>query len=396
MNGAKRTKLLAVIMLATLAMAGITLSAVDDSNNSDASGLTFTVSNGCLYINGTGAMQDYTQTESLCNLYSFTSCIIGYGITSIGTFAFNNCTSLTSVTIPNSLTYLESYTFYNCASLTSITIPSSVTSIGYQSFYNCASLTSIIFNGSKPTFGNYSMSLRDYGPSVSATIYTSGWGSSSVFTSSIIGSYTTFTYSLLTKNVTFQSNNGDNVTVIVVSPGSTISSWPSDPVKAGYVFTGWYSDAGLTTLFVISTPITADITLYAGYEISLVFQTEPSAVANVTASVSFDNAISCSAASSTNYNSVIWDFGDGSTSTAIYCIHMYGEPGTYTVTLTAVNDYASDTTSQEIAVHTVGSNVDDTTTGSELSLFGIVWYVWTIIAAIVAVIVLAKMGVMPL
>ena len=199
-----------------------------------------------------------------------------------------------------------------------------------------------------------------------------------------------------TSNITFESNNGADPTVVVNNNGSTICVWPSDPVKTGYVFTGWFIDTNCTTLFDIETVINADITLYAGYEVSLVFQTEPSAVANVTASTSFDNAISCSAASSTNYSSVIWDFGDGSTSTAIYCIHMYGEPGTYTVTLTAVNDYGSDVTSEEVTVHTVGSNVDGTTTGSEPSFLGIVWYVWAIIAAVVAVIVLAKMGVMPL
>ena len=379
MNCAKRTKLLAVIMLATLAVAGITvLSVADDSNNSDAAtdNLTYYSIGDCLHISGTGAMKNYTTTSNLQSIYyNFTSCVIESGVTSIGDYAFFGCTVMTSVTISDS-----------------------VILIGGSAFKNCYNLTSITFEGSQPTLTSQSFDLDggSSGHPAHPTIYTTGWGSSSVFISGIIGTYTTPTYSLLTKNVTFQPNNGDNTSVVVVSPGSVISNWPSDPVKTGYVFTGWYSNSSLTILFEISTLITADIILYAGYEVSLVFQTEPSAVANVTASVSFDNAISCSAASSTNYNSVVWDFGDGSTSTAIYCIHMYGEPGTYTVTLTAVNDYASDSTSQDIAVHTVGSNVDGTTTGSEPSFLGIVWYVWAIIAAIVAVIVLAKMGVMPL
>ena len=210
------------------------------------------------------------------------------------------------------------------------------------------------------------------------------------YSNSYIGSRLAYVYDadaaslVTTSNVTFESNNGADPTVVVSNNGSTISVWPSDPVKTGYVFIGWFTDSGCTALFNIETVISADITLYAGYEVSLVFQTEPSAVANVTASASFDNAISCSAASSTDYNSVVWDFGDGSTSTAIYCIHMYASPGTYTVTLTAINDYGTDAASQEVAVHTVGSNVDDNS-NTEMIFLGFAWYIWVIFAVILVI-----------
>ena len=373
MTGAKRTKLLAIMMLATLALAGIAVvSLAEDSDQSNAAttdSLSYHVSGDCLTISGIGKMKDFTTSVNLHTLYTFKTCIIESGVTSIGAMAFRYCSSLTSITIPDGVTTIGAYAFLGCASITSVKIPDGLTTIGAYAFYQCTLVN----------------------------MYCVGSSGSIAFGDSAVPNTCTISYNfVVTEIVTFQNNNGADPTVTVVNQSSTISVWPSDPVKTGYVFTGWYSDLELTTLFDIETAITVDITLYAGFEVSLVFNTEPSAVANVTASVSFDNAISCSAASSTNYNSVVWDFGDGSTSTAIYCIHMYGEPGTYTVTLTAVNDYASDTTSAEIAVHTVGSNVDGTTTGSELSFLGIVWYVWAIIAAVVAVIVLAKMGVMPL
>ena len=63
--------------------------------------------------------------------------IIPNSVTSIGMFAFYECSSLTSVTIPNSVTSIGDYAFLHCRSLTSITIPNSVTSIGEWAFYAC-------------------------------------------------------------------------------------------------------------------------------------------------------------------------------------------------------------------------------------------------------------------
>lgn len=64
------------------------------------------------------------------NCSGLTSVTIGNSVTSIGGGAFYGCTGLTSVTIPNSVTSIENYTFYGCTGLTSVTIPNSVTSIG--------------------------------------------------------------------------------------------------------------------------------------------------------------------------------------------------------------------------------------------------------------------------
>ena len=66
-----------------------------------------------------------------------------YSVTSIGEFAFCDCSGLTSITIPNSVTSIGSYAFSYCSSLTSITIPNSVTSIGEWAFRYCSGLTSI-------------------------------------------------------------------------------------------------------------------------------------------------------------------------------------------------------------------------------------------------------------
>ena len=59
---------------------------------------------------------------------------ITYSVTSIGSYAFYNCSSLTSVTIPESVTSIGGGAFEDCSSLTSITIPNSVMRIGVGAF----------------------------------------------------------------------------------------------------------------------------------------------------------------------------------------------------------------------------------------------------------------------
>ena len=46
-------------------------------------------------------------------------------------------------------------------------------------------------------------------------------------------------------------------------------------------------------------------------------------------------------------SSRVWDFGDGTTSTDVNPVHVYGKPGKYTVSLTVTNDAGSDTASQK-------------------------------------------------
>lgn len=74
---------------------------------------------------------------------SLTSITIPDGVTSIGYGAFEGCSNLTRISIPDSVTSIGESAFSYCWSLTSISIPDSVTSIGYCTFSDCTSLTSI-------------------------------------------------------------------------------------------------------------------------------------------------------------------------------------------------------------------------------------------------------------
>ena len=111
-------------------------------------------STGVLTISGTGKMTDYSYYSSPFRYDTKIRAVtIDYGVTSIGDFAFFNCTSLTSVTIPDSVTSIGYAAFKNCRSLTSVTIPNSVTIIWDQAFCFCKSLTSITIPNTVTSIG---------------------------------------------------------------------------------------------------------------------------------------------------------------------------------------------------------------------------------------------------
>lgn len=123
--------------------------------------LTWTLdADGTLTINGTGNMNDYTSTysRSPAPWYSQRASIkklsISYSVTSIGNYAFSDCTGLSSINIPSSVTTIGNYSFYYCENLVNINIPNSVTSIGNKTFYNCTSLNSINIPDSVTSIGN--------------------------------------------------------------------------------------------------------------------------------------------------------------------------------------------------------------------------------------------------
>jgi hypothetical protein len=141
------------------------------------------------------------------NCSSLTSVTIGESVTHIGNGAFRFCSSLSSVTINSDAIVSEDYkyddnisdifgsqvteyiignhvkgigsnAFRDCSSLTSVTIGESVTSIGESAFSGCSSLTSITCKAATPptiggiwTFDNVSTSIPVYVPCESIQSY---------------------------------------------------------------------------------------------------------------------------------------------------------------------------------------------------------------------------------
>lgn len=131
--------------------------------------LTWDFANGVLTISGTGAMTNYSSSSSSRAPWydyrsSFKSVVIEEGVTSIGNYAFNDCSGLTSVTIPNSVTSIGRSAFYGCTNLktvynnSNLNITLGSTAYGYVAYY----ATTLFKNG---------YPISKYAPASNKSIY---------------------------------------------------------------------------------------------------------------------------------------------------------------------------------------------------------------------------------
>ncbi len=119
--------------------------------------LTWTLDiEGTFIISGTGDMTNYTSSSSVpwySHRASIKTVMITSGVTSIGKYAFSDCSSLTAITIPDSVTSIGHSALWSCSSLKAITIPDSVTSIGDYAFRLCNNLVSISLGNGVTSIG---------------------------------------------------------------------------------------------------------------------------------------------------------------------------------------------------------------------------------------------------
>lgn len=76
-------------------------------------------------------------------------------VTSIGEYAFSDCSGLTSISIPNSVKSIGEYAFSGCESLISFDIPNNIKIIENGTFSYCSNLTSIVIPNAVDSIGDY-------------------------------------------------------------------------------------------------------------------------------------------------------------------------------------------------------------------------------------------------
>jgi len=91
---------------------------------------------------------------------SLTDIVIPESVTSIGYAAFEGCSNLTSIVIPNGVTELGASVFRTCSSLTSVVIPNGITIIDDLTFDGCSSLTSLVIPNGVTNGGEYNQEIK--------------------------------------------------------------------------------------------------------------------------------------------------------------------------------------------------------------------------------------------
>lgn len=137
------------MMLTILPVNAITALAANDSCGAN---LTYTLTPNTddpgtytLTIRGEGAMYDYSSSTVPWNAQKskITSVVIENGVTSIGNYAFEDCSALKKLDIPQSVTEIGSKAFLGCSALTSLALPQTVNRIGNTAFQGCSNLETI-------------------------------------------------------------------------------------------------------------------------------------------------------------------------------------------------------------------------------------------------------------
>ena len=112
---------------------------------------------GLLKVTGSGDMTEFVGIAAVPWYNSSTyvkNVVIGSDVTSIGKYAFNECTELESVTFEgNAVKKIGRMAFYNCKKLSDITLPTSLTQIDASAFEKCSSITSVTVPSGVTTVG---------------------------------------------------------------------------------------------------------------------------------------------------------------------------------------------------------------------------------------------------
>ena len=125
-----------------------------DASGTCGEGVVWSLNDGNLTIEGSGAMTDYTEqnfapwNEQREEIQSIT---ISDGITSIGDLAFYHCTNLTTVNIPGTVEKIGDYSFAGCTNLVQLNLAEGLLSIGQSAFDGCESLNNVHLPGSLKT-----------------------------------------------------------------------------------------------------------------------------------------------------------------------------------------------------------------------------------------------------
>lgn len=229
---------------------------------------------------------------------NLTKVIIPEGVTKIGQNAFNGCSQLTSITIPstienmntafsgntalshvtltNGISKISSNAFERCTGLTEVEIPASVDQICPFAFNGCTNLKRVLLEKNIKTINVNAFKDCTNLSDVKYNGYKTDWDKVTVNTT---GNDTLTSKVQYLCDINFDldggtvngSNTVDKQTVYSNEKLGTAKCYPNDqpfvvptdPVREGYTFLGWYTQAEGGTKYTFTEAVSSNITLYA-------------------------------------------------------------------------------------------------------------------------------------
>ncbi|XFA98876.1 InlB B-repeat-containing protein [Candidatus Izemoplasma sp. B36] len=249
---------------------------------------------------------------------------------------FEYGTSLSSVVIPNNPTRVG-YTFSGWDTILPSTMTSSDLIIKATYTVNNYTVEYLDYDGTVIQTGQFDFSedLTTYvlpsNPSRIGYTFT-GWNNILPVSMPANDIIITAQYAVNQYTITFNSNGGTLVSAITQDYNTSITN-PLDPIKTGYTFNGWFSDANFINQFVFNTMPADDLTLYAKWTINqytISFDTDGGTVLPAITQDYLSPVVAPNAPVKEGYTFTGWDVvvpnsmpGQDITITATYVVNIY-------------------------------------------------------------------------
>ena len=178
------------------------------------------------------------------------------GIPKISSNAFSGCTSLTQVKIPASVDEVCPSAFDGCTGLTSVTLEKGIRIINIYAFNNCSKLTDVKYNGYKADWDKVTVNKTGNDTLTRKVQYLCDINFD-LNGGTINGSSTMATQTVYSNEKLGTAKCYPNDQPFVV---------PTDPVREGYTFLGWYTQAEGGTKYTFTEAVSSNITLYAHWD----------------------------------------------------------------------------------------------------------------------------------
>lgn len=175
------------------------------------------------------------------------------GIYRISSSAFKDCTGLTEIKIPTSVYEICSDAFNGCTGLTSVTLEKGINIINRNAFKDCTNLNDVKYNGHKTDWENIRVNIAGNDTLTSKVQYLCDINFD-LNGGTINGSNTV-------NKQTVYSN--EKLGTAKCYPNGQPFVVPSDPVREGYTFLGWYTQAEGGTKYTFTEAVSSNIILYA-------------------------------------------------------------------------------------------------------------------------------------